>query len=89
MKECQVRVSIWAVNGCQSEVLVIGKFKFDCQGFVVGYDIEITISKFFVDNKALFYKEGNTSSLASSTVVSDSIITRDSEIELLAKKRFI
>ena len=39
LKECQIRISIWAVNGCQSEVLVIGNFKINCQGFVIGYDI--------------------------------------------------
>ena len=63
MKECQIKVSIWVINGCQSEVLVIGKFKIDCQGFVIRYDIEITIPIFFVYNWAMFDKEGNTSSL--------------------------
>ena len=33
----------------------------------------------------MFNKEGNTSFLASWTVISDSIITWDSEIELFAK----
>ena len=28
--------------------LVIGKFKINCQGFVIGYDIEITIPMFFI-----------------------------------------
>ena len=51
---------MWAVNGGQSEVLVARKFKIDCQGFVVGYDIKISIPKFFVYNQAMFYKEGNT-----------------------------
>ena len=60
-----MRFSIWAVNGCQSQVLVIGRFKIDCQGFVTGYDIEITFAIFFVYNEAMFYKEDNTSSLAS------------------------
>ena len=58
-------ISIWAVNGCQSEALVIGKFKVNCQGFVVGYDIEITIPIFFIYNQAMFYEDGNTSFLAS------------------------
>ena len=31
---------LWAVNGCQSEVLVIRNFKFNCQGFIVGYNIK-------------------------------------------------
>ena len=33
---------------CQSEVLVIRNFKFDCQGFVIGYDVEIVIPMFFI-----------------------------------------
>ena len=37
----------------------------------------------------MFYQEGNTSSLASWTFVSDSIITWDFEIVLSAIKRFI
>ena len=48
MKECQVRVSFWAVNGSQSEILVIRKFKIDCQGFVIGYDIEITMPIYYI-----------------------------------------
>ena len=48
LKECQIRISISAVHGCKSEVLVIGKFKINCQGFVIGYDIEITIPTFFI-----------------------------------------
>ena len=50
LEECQTRISIWAVNGCQSEVLVVGKFKINCQGFVVSYDIEIIIHIFFIHN---------------------------------------
>ena len=57
-----MRVSIWAVDGSQSEVLVARKFKIDCQGFIFGYDIEISIPKFFVYNWAMFYEEGNTTS---------------------------
>ena len=36
------------------------KFKIDCQGFIFGYDIEITIPMFFVYDEAVFYEEGNT-----------------------------
>ena len=43
----KVRISIRAVNGCQSKVLVVRKFKIDCQGFIFGSDIEITIPIFF------------------------------------------
>ena len=50
LKKWKMRVSIWAVDGSQSEVLVARKFKIDGQGFVFGYDIEISIPKFFVYN---------------------------------------
>ena len=43
LEKRRVRISIWAVNGSQSEVLVMRKFEIDCQGFVFGYDIEIFI----------------------------------------------
>ena len=50
LEKRRVRISIRAVNGSQNEVLVMRKFKVDCQGFVVGYDIEIFIPIFFVDD---------------------------------------
>ena len=50
LEKRRARISIWAVNGSQSEVLVMRKFEIDCQGFVFGYDIEIFIPIFFVDN---------------------------------------
>ena len=50
LKKWKIWFSIWAVNGGQSEVLVTRKFKIDCQGFGVGYDIEISIPKVFVYN---------------------------------------
>ena len=37
----------------------------------------------------MFYKEGNTSFLASWTVVSNSIITWNFEIDFFGKERFI
>ena len=37
----------------------------------------------------MFYEEGNTTSWASWTVISDSIITLDFEINLFMKERFI
>ena len=37
----------------------------------------------------MFYKEGNTSFLASWTVVSNSIITLDFEIDFFVKERFV
>ena len=40
LEKRRVRISIWAVNGNQSEVLVIRNFEIDCQGFIFGYDIE-------------------------------------------------
>ena len=50
LEKRRVRISIRAVNASQNEVLVMRKFKVDCQGFVVGYDIEIFIPIFFVDD---------------------------------------
>ena len=50
LEKRRVRISIRALSGSQSEVLVMRKFEIDCQGFVFGYDIEIFISIFFVDN---------------------------------------
>ena len=50
LEKRRVRISNWAVNGSQIEVLIVRKFKVDCQGFVVGYDIEIFIPIFFVDD---------------------------------------
>ena len=50
LEKRRVRISIRAVNGSQNDVLVMRKFKVDCQGFVVGYDIEIFIPIFFVDD---------------------------------------
>ena len=37
----------------------------------------------------MFYEEGNTTSWGSWTVISDSIITWDFEIDLFMKERFI
>ena len=50
-------IFIWAVNCCQSDVLVVRKFEFDCQGLIVSYDIEIFISIFFIYNKAIFTRK--------------------------------
>ena len=50
LKKLEVSISILAVNGCQSKGLVVRNFKIDCQGFVFGYDTEITIPIFFVYN---------------------------------------
>ena len=43
---------VWAVNGCQSDILFVNviKFEVDCQGFIIGYDIEIIIPIFFIYN---------------------------------------
>ena len=45
-KEPRVRISIWAVNGSQNEVLVVRKINV---GFVIGYDIEICVTVFFIN----------------------------------------
>ena len=50
LEKRRARISIRAVNGSQSEVLVMRKFEIDCQGFVFGYEIKIFIPIFFVDN---------------------------------------
>ena len=44
------------MNGCQREVLVIRKFKIDCQGFFIDYDIEVIIPV-FVYNQAIFTRK--------------------------------
>ena len=49
-KESQIRISIWAVSGCHSEVLFVRKFKINCEGFFIGSDIEIIVSIFFICN---------------------------------------
>ena len=49
-KQPRVRISIWAVNGSQNEVLVVRKINVDYQGFVIGYDIEICVTVFSINN---------------------------------------
>ena len=45
-----IRISIWAVNGSQNQVLVVRKVSVDHQGFAVGYDIKIYVTVFFINN---------------------------------------
>ena len=45
-----VRISIWAVNGSQNQVLVVTKVNVNHQGFVVGYGIKIYVTVFFIYN---------------------------------------
>ena len=45
-----VRISIWAVNGSENQVLVVRKVNVDHRGFVVGYDIKIYVTVFFINN---------------------------------------
>ena len=49
-KKPEVRISIWAVNGSQNQVLVVRKVDVDHQVFVVGYDIKICVTVFFINN---------------------------------------
>ena len=49
-KQPKIRFSIWAVNGSQNKVSVVRKINVDYQGFVIGYDIEIHVTVFFIDN---------------------------------------
>ena len=46
----KVRISIWAVNGSQNQVMVVRKVNVDHQDFVVGYDIKIYVTVFFINN---------------------------------------
>ena len=46
----KIRISIWAVNGSQNQVLDVRKVNVDHQGFVVGYDIKIYVTVFFINN---------------------------------------
>ena len=62
-----------------TKVLVVRKFKIDCQGFVFGYDIEITIPIFFVHNYRPCFTRKATPTLWP-VERSNSIITRDVEI---------
>ena len=38
------------VNGSQNEVLAVRKVNVNHQGFAIGYDIEICVTVFFIDN---------------------------------------
>ena len=50
-KQPRVRISIWAVNGSQNEVLVVRKIIVDYQDFVISYDnIKIYVTVFFINN---------------------------------------
>ena len=49
-EKLKVRISIWAVNGGQNQVLCVRKVNVDHQGFVFGYDIKINVTVFFIDN---------------------------------------
>ena len=46
----KVRISIWAVNGSQNQVLGVRKVNVNHQGFVVGYGIKICVAVFFINN---------------------------------------
>ena len=43
-------ISIWAINGSQNQVLVVREVDVNHQGFVVGYDIKICVTVFFINN---------------------------------------
>ena len=49
-KQPRVRISIWAVNGSQNQVLVVRMVNVDHQGFVIDYDIKIYAMVFFINN---------------------------------------
>ena len=56
-KQPKVRIYIWEVNGSQNEVLVVRKVNVKHQGFVIGYDIEIYVTVFFIDNWPCFTRK--------------------------------
>ena len=64
LKQPEVKISIWTVNGSQNKVLVIEKrsVNVNYQGIVIGYDIEIYVMVFFVCNWTESYEEGSSTS---------------------------
>ena len=48
VEQPKVWISIWAINGSQNLVLVVTKVSINHQGFVIGFDIEIYVTVFFV-----------------------------------------
>ena len=50
-------ISIWAINGCHSDVLFVRKFEINYQSFVITYDIEITIPIFLFTTKSCFTRK--------------------------------
>ena len=51
-------ISIWAVNGSQNNLIPVLEFNFYCKSLVVGYDIEMFIFPFLVNNNAFFHQDG-------------------------------
>ena len=49
-KQPKIPISVRTVNGSQNEVLVARKVDVNNQGFVVGYDIKIYVTIFFINN---------------------------------------
>ena len=78
-----------AVNGSQNEVLVVRKINVDYQGFVIGYDVEIKLAVSFVNNYAMFYEEGNSTSSPSLTIIFYCIIALNFEIHFPGKERLV
>ena len=49
-KQPKVCISIWAVNGSQNYVLVVRRVNVNDQDFLIGYNIKIYVTVFFVNN---------------------------------------
>ena len=73
------------MNGCQSEVFFVKKFKIDCQCFVIIYDIEIIIMYSLFIARPCFTRKA-TPLPWPVEIISDSVITWDFEIVLFAKE---
>ena len=49
-KQLKVWIFIWAVNNSQNYGLVVSKVNANHQGFIIGYNIEICVTVFFINN---------------------------------------
>ena len=43
---------------CQNNLIPVLEFNFNCKSLIVGYDIEMIIFPFLVDNYAFFHQDG-------------------------------
>ena len=57
-KQPWTRISIWAINGSQNNLIPVSELNFDCNSLIVGNDIEMVIFPFLVDNDTFFHQDG-------------------------------